>query len=121
MTLELNKVYSGFLVKAITDVPDVKAKAYLLEHAFSGAQLLYLQTEDDNKVFTIGFRTPSKDNTGVAHIMEHSVLCGSRKYHLKEPFVELVKGSSTNITPPACSPNLQINPSIFCATSQTFG
>jgi len=93
MTLELNKVYSGFLVKAITDVPDVKAKAYLLEHAFSGAQLLYLQTEDDNKVFTIGFRTPSKDNTGVAHIMEHSVLCGSRKYHLKEPFVELVKGS----------------------------
>ena len=93
MTLELNKVYSGFLVKEVTDVPDVKARAYLLEHAFSGAKLLYLQTEDDNKVFTIGFRTPSKDNTGVAHIMEHSVLCGSRKYHLKEPFVELVKGS----------------------------
>jgi len=93
MTLELNKIYSGFAVKKITDVPDVKATAYLLEHDFSGAKLLYLQAEDDNKVFTIGFRTPSQDNTGVAHIMEHSVLCGSRKYHLKEPFVELVKGS----------------------------
>jgi len=91
--LELNKIYTGFTVKKITAVPDVKATAYLLEHNFSGAQLLYLQTEDDNKVFTIAFRTPSQDDTGVAHIMEHSVLCGSRKYRLKEPFVELVKGS----------------------------
>ena len=91
--LELNKIYAGFSVKKITAVPDVKATAYQLEHAFSGAKLLYLQAEDDNKVFTIGFRTPSQDNTGVAHIMEHSVLCGSRKYDLKEPFVELVKGS----------------------------
>ena len=55
--------------------------------------MFYVACADDNKVFTIGFRTPSQDDTGVAHITEHSVLCGSRKYRLKEPFVELVKGS----------------------------
>lgn len=93
MKLEKNKTYAGFLVTAAADVPDIKATAFLMEHQKSGAKLFYLQSEDDNKVFTIGFRTPSQDNTGVAHITEHSVLCGSRKYHLKEPFVELVKGS----------------------------
>ena len=64
-----------------------------MEHAVSGARLFYLANDDDNKVFTIGFRTPPSDDSGVAHILEHSVLCGSRKYHMKEPFVELVKGS----------------------------
>ncbi|MBO5587143.1 MAG: insulinase family protein, partial [Acidaminococcaceae bacterium] len=64
-----------------------------MDHERSGARLLYLANDDDNKVFSIGFRTPPSDDTGVAHILEHSTLCGSRKYHLKEPFVELVKGS----------------------------
>ena len=93
MNLEKDKTYSGFLVSSVTALPDIKATAYLMEHQVSGAKLFYLQSEDDNKVFTIGFRTPSQDDTGVAHITEHYVLCGSRKYHLKEPFVELVKGS----------------------------
>ena len=55
--------------------------------------MLLLETEDDNKVFNIAFRTPPSDSTGVAHILEHSVLCGSREFPLKDPFVELVKGS----------------------------
>jgi Zn-dependent M16 (insulinase) family peptidase len=67
--------------------------AWTFEHEKSGARLFFLQNDDDNKVFSITFRTPPVDDTGVAHIVEHSTLCGSRKYPLKEPFVELVKGS----------------------------
>lgn len=91
--MEVGKIYHGFLVKEKTYVEDVHSDCYLMEHSKSGARLLYLQNSDDNKVFSIGFRTPSRDDTGVAHILEHSSLCGSRKYHLKEPFIELAKGS----------------------------
>ena len=91
--METGKMYSGFRVRKSEFVKEVNSTAYLMEHVFSGARLLYLGNKDDNKVFSIGFRTPPCDDTGVAHILEHSVLCGSRKYHLKEPFVELVKGS----------------------------
>ncbi|MBR4383832.1 MAG: insulinase family protein [Selenomonadaceae bacterium] len=80
-------------MQKISDVTELSAKTYEFEHVKTGAKLLYLAADDDNKVFYIGFRTPPKDDTGVAHIVEHSVLCGSRKYPLKEPFVELVKGS----------------------------
>ncbi|MDD3183697.1 MAG: insulinase family protein [Anaerostipes sp.] len=66
---------------------------YLLEHKKTGARVVVVSNEDDNKVFQIGFRTPPKDDTGVPHILEHSVLCGSREFPLKDPFVELVKGS----------------------------
>ena len=93
MQLEINKTYNGFKVLQAEYVEEVHSDVYLLEHLQSGAHLLYLGNEDDNKVFSIAFRTPSRDDTGVAHILEHSALCGSRKYHLKEPFVELVKGS----------------------------
>ncbi len=93
MQLEINKTYNSFKVLQAEYVEEVHSDVYLLEHLQSGAHLLYLGNEDDNKVFSIAFRTPSRDDTGVAHILEHSALCGSRKYHLKEPFVELVKGS----------------------------
>ncbi|MBQ8417403.1 MAG: insulinase family protein [Phascolarctobacterium sp.] len=93
MLLEINKIYHGFKVIKTDYVEEVHSGVHLLEHLQSGAHLLYLSNEDDNKVFSIAFRTPSRDDTGVAHILEHSALCGSRKYHLKEPFVELVKGS----------------------------
>ena len=83
----------GFTVKKSTFVKEVQSQVYELEHEKSGARLVYLANDDDNKVFSIGFRTPPSDDTGVAHILEHSTLCGSRKYPLKEPFVELVKGS----------------------------
>lgn len=75
------------------DVEALKSKALLLKHEKTGARIFILSNDDDNKVFYIGFRTPPADDTGIAHIMEHSVLCGSRKYPLKDPFVELAKGS----------------------------
>ncbi len=74
-------------------VEELKAEAYLLEHEKTKARVLLVMNDDNNKVFTIGFRTPPSDDTGVAHITEHSVLCGSRKFPVKDPFVELAKGS----------------------------
>ncbi|RPI78018.1 MAG: peptidase M16 [Desulfobacteraceae bacterium] len=75
------------------EIPELKTQAYLYRHQKTGAELLSLVNEDENKVFGVNFRTPPADSTGVAHILEHAVLCGSRKYPLKEPFVELVKSS----------------------------
>ncbi len=74
-------------------VKELNSESFLLEHKKSGARLFLLSNEDDNKVFSIGFRTPPSDSTGVPHILEHSVLCGSEKFPVKDPFVELVKGS----------------------------
>ena len=93
MDLKIGEELNGFRLQKVSDVTELNAKTYEFEHVKTGAKLLYLAADDDNKVFYIGFRTPPKDDTGVAHIVEHSVLCGSRKYPLKEPFVELVKGS----------------------------
>lgn len=73
-------------------IPELKSVAYLYKHK-SGAQLLSVVNDDENKVFSMNFRTPPPDSTGVPHILEHSVLGGSQKYPVKEPFVELVKGS----------------------------
>jgi len=75
------------------DVAELNTKAKLYRHKETGAEVLSLENDDENKVFGITFRTPPTDSTGIAHIMEHSVLCGSRKYPVKEPFVELIKGS----------------------------
>jgi len=72
---------------------DIHSKGYLLRHKKSGARLALISNDDDNKVFYIGFRTPPTDETGVPHIIEHTVLCGSDKFPVKDPFVELVKGS----------------------------
>ena len=93
MNLKIGDELNGFRLKNSSAVEEIGAKTYEFEHIKTGAKLFYVATDDDNKVFYIGFRTPPKDNTGVAHIVEHSVLCGSKKYPLKEPFVELVKGS----------------------------
>ncbi|PID56739.1 peptidase M16 [candidate division KSB3 bacterium] len=83
----------GFEVIQIREIPEIKTKATHFTHLKSGAELLSLENSDDNKVFGISFRTPPDDSSGLPHILEHSVLCGSRKYPLKEPFVELLKGS----------------------------
>ena len=93
MILTVNAIYHGFKVLEHAFVEEIHSDAYIMEHIQSGARLLYLGNNDDNKVFSIAFRTPPADDTGVPHIMEHSALCGSRKYPLKEPFVDLVKGS----------------------------
>ena len=74
-------------------IEEYKSHAALYRHDQTGAEVMSLCNDDENKVFGIVFRTPPSDSTGVAHVLEHSVLCGSRKYPLKEPFVELLKGS----------------------------
>lgn len=75
------------------NLSDIKCEGYLLKHKKSGARIVLMETDDDNKVFSIGFRTPPEDSTGLPHILEHSVLCGSKNFPVKDPFVELVKGS----------------------------
>ena len=83
----------GFVVERCEAVPELDSDAYVLRHAASGARLLYLACDDENKAFAIGFKTPPADSTGVFHILEHSVLCGSAKFPVKEPFVDLIKSS----------------------------
>lgn len=75
------------------DLPDIQSAGHLYEHEETGAQVLYLKNDDPNKSFTIGFKTPPYNDNGITHILEHSVLNGSKKYPSKEPFVELIKGS----------------------------
>lgn len=84
---------SGFTVTTAKPLAEFDANAYVLHHEASGARLLYLACEDENKAFAIGFKTPPTDDTGVFHILEHSVLCGSAKFPVKEPFVDLIKSS----------------------------
>ena len=83
----------GFELIAEQTIPELNTDAKLYRHVVTGAELLSLENDDENKVFGITFRTPPPDSTGLPHIMEHSVLCGSRKYPVKEPFIELAKGS----------------------------
>ncbi|KAK7366460.1 hypothetical protein VNO80_08450 [Phaseolus coccineus] len=83
----------GFQKVSEEFIPECKSKAVLFRHIKTGAQVMSVSNDDENKVFGIVFRTPPNDSTGIPHILEHSVLCGSRKYPLKEPFVELLKGS----------------------------
>ncbi|OUO90900.1 peptidase M16 [Gordonibacter sp. An230] len=83
----------GFTVRSCEKLPEIDGTAYVLDHGKSGARLLYLANDDPNKAFSISFKTPPADDTGVFHILEHSVLCGSRKFPVKEPFVNLLKGS----------------------------
>ena len=90
---DLNQTYHGFTLEKIEDISDVHSTAYLFFHVQSGARLLYLKNSDNNKVFNVAFKTPPADDCGTPHILEHSVLCGSRKYEAKDPFNELAKGS----------------------------
>jgi len=83
----------GFQLLKEQKIVELNTMARLFIHQKTGAELLSLSNDDENKVFGIAFKTPPSDSTGVAHILEHSVLCGSRKYPVKEPFVELLKGS----------------------------
>ncbi|MBT3188542.1 MAG: peptidase M16 [Anaerolineae bacterium] len=83
----------GFELIKEQDIPEMNTKARHFRHVNSGAELLSLENDDENKVFSANFRTPPKTSNGVAHILEHSVLAGSEKYPVKEPFVELIKGS----------------------------
>ena len=77
MELSPDQTLHGFTVRSREEVPEIDGVAYVLHHAKSGAKLLYLQNDDVNKAFSITFKTPPADDTGVFHILEHSVLCGS--------------------------------------------
>ncbi len=83
----------GFTLVWEKDIPECKSLARFWRHGQTGAELLSFSNADENKVFGVSFRTPPEDSTGLPHILEHSVLCGSEKYPVKEPFVELLKGS----------------------------
>ncbi len=93
MKYEIGSKYQGFILKEEREVTDISSICRLFEHEKTGARLLYVSNDDENKVFCIGFKTPPEDDTGLPHILEHSVLCGSRKFPIKEPFVELLKSS----------------------------
>ena len=96
------------------DLSDLKSEGILLKHKKSGARVLLMANDDENKVFAIGFRTPPSDSTGVPHIMEHSVLCGSREFPVKDPFVELVKGSLNTFLNAMTYPDKTVYPVASC-------
>ncbi len=96
------------------ELPDIKSKGYLLKHKKSGARVLFIENDDENKVFTVGFRTTPSDSTGVPHIMEHSVLCGSKNFPVKDPFVELVKGSLNTFLNAMTYPDKTLYPIASC-------
>jgi Zn-dependent M16 (insulinase) family peptidase len=93
MKFEIGGVYHGFALEREERIDEINCTGRIFTHSRCGARLCYLDCDEDNKVFAIGFRTPPMDSTGAPHILEHSVLCGSRKFPSKEPFVELAKGS----------------------------
>lgn len=96
------------------ELKGIKSTGYLLKHKKSGARVLLVENDDNNKVFSIGFRTPPSDSTGVPHIMEHSVLCGSRNFPAKDPFVELVKGSLNTFLNAMTYPDKTVYPVASC-------
>jgi len=95
-------------------IDDLDSDSMLLRHKKTGARIAVLKNDDNNKVFYIGFRTPPKDSTGVAHIVEHTVLCGSDKFPVKDPFVELVKGSLNTFLNAMTYPDKTVYPVASC-------
>lgn len=111
MQLEQLQAYT-VLMKC--NIKDVNSQGYLLKHNKTGARVALLSNDDDNKVFYIGFRTPPKDSTGVAHIIEHTVLCGSDKFPVKDPFIELAKGSLNTFLNAMTYPDKTVYPVASC-------
>ena len=111
MQLEQLQAYT-VLMKC--NIKEVNSQGYLLKHNKTGARVALLSNDDDNKVFYIGFRTPPKDSTGVAHIIEHTVLCGSDKFPVKDPFIELAKGSLNTFLNAMTYPDKTVYPVASC-------
>lgn len=91
--MDVNKLYNGFLLKEKHDVKEIESIVYVFEHKKTKARLLFIENDDNDKAFSVGFRTPCNDDTGVSHILEHSVLCGSKNFNLKDPFAQLAKST----------------------------
>ncbi len=95
-------------------IPDLNSEGAILRHRKTGARVVLLSNDDENKVFCIGFRTPPEDSTGVPHIIEHSVLCGSKRFPVKDPFVEMAKGSLNTFLNAMTYPDKTIYPVASC-------
>ena len=104
------EICCGFKLVEERKIDEISSKGLVFIHEGSGAKLIKIENKDDNKVFSIGFRTPPKDSTGLTHILEHSVLCGSDKFPCKEPFVELLKGSMNTFLNAMTFPDKTIYP-----------
>ena len=96
------------------NIAELNTRALLLRHKKTGARVALMQNEDENKVFYIGFRTPPKESTGVMHILEHSVLCGSKEFPVKDPFIELAKGSLNTFLNAMTYPDKTVYPVASC-------
>lgn len=96
------------------EIKDIQSVSYTLRHKKSGARLALISNDDENKVFCIGFRTPPEDSTGLPHILEHSVLCGSKNFPAKDPFVELAKGSLNTFLNAMTYPDKTVYPVASC-------
>lgn len=96
------------------EIKELNSIGYLMKHNQTGAKIVLMENDDNNKVFCVGFRTPPKDSTGVAHIIEHSVLCGSDKFPVKDPFIELAKGSLNTFLNAMTFPDKTIYPVASC-------
>lgn len=112
--LEEVKIPETYTIEKTEFIPEIDSFALSLKHKRSGARILILSNEDDNKVFSIGFRTPPNDDTGVPHIIEHTVLCGSKNFPAKDPFVELVKGSLNTYLNATTFPDKTLYPVASC-------
>ncbi len=105
---------SAYEILEERELMDIHSKGYRLRHKKSGAQISIISNDDENKVFYIGFRTPAEDSTGVPHIVEHTVLCGSEAFPVKDPFVELVKGSLNTFLNAMTYPDKTVYPVASC-------
>lgn len=111
--MQLNNVPQYALIEK-RDLKELGSVGYVMRHKKTGARVFVLENDDNNKVFNIAFRTPPSDSTGVPHILEHSVLCGSKRYPVKDPFVELVKGSLNTFLNAMTYPDKTMYPVASC-------
>lgn len=108
------KTMAAYEIVKEKELTDLKTKGTLLRHKKTNARIVLMENEDENKVFNIGFRTPPEDSTGLPHILEHSVLCGSKHFPVKDPFVELVKGSLNTFLNAMTYPDKTVYPVASC-------
>lgn len=110
----MNRQIEGYILEKEEKLSDLKSEGLLYRHIKTGARVAVISNDDENKVFSIGFRTPPVNSTGVPHIVEHTVLCGSDKFPLKDPFVELAKGSLNTFLNAMTYPDKTIYPVASC-------
>ena len=106
----IGDIIQGFMIESVEQVLELDGIAYVMRHEATGLQLLYLNVPDEEKGFCIAFKTPATDNTGVFHVIEHSVTCGSDKYPIKDPFTHMEKTSMKTFLNAATAPNCTVFP-----------